>query len=321
MTIDAMLEIFPSLWYEGVLVFARGGKLLKLMRAKDVIKPTLTWYSPRLLCITLNEWGVKLMEYHLYVKLLKGYQISVKLSKDFPVNNNPYEMIIAPLLNEQLFMLRDSMLFLQEGSIKRESLKQTISVLYRSNEAFDPTYRAWIRASKWMNTAEPQLLQEKKELAKQLRETLKAAVPSIENIYGEDEIRYMIPPLYRSQTKGGVKLPWENERVDQNIYSQGAVDRWVYSTCNICSIGCGCYIAVKDNKIVGIKGNENHSINRGRLDPKGENQWYANNSPDRLLTPLIRNQSGKLVPASWDDAMDLLVEKTRETLKKLGKNT
>lgn len=108
--------------------------------------------------------------------------------------------------------------------------------------------------------------------------------------------------------------------MDQNVYSQGAVDRWVYSTCNICSIGCGCYIAVKDNKIVGIKGNEKHSINRGRLDPKGENQWYANNSPDRLLTPLIRNKSGKLVPASWDDAMDLLVEKTKATLRKLGPN-
>lgn len=148
--------------------------------------------------------GVRMMEYHLYVKLSKGYQILAKLSKDFPVNNNPYEMIIAPLLNEQLFMLRDSMLFLQEGSIKRERLKQTISVLYRSNEAFDPTYRAWIRASKWMKTAEPQLLQEKKELAKQLRETLEAAVPNIEHIYGEDETRYITPPLYRGRTKGGV---------------------------------------------------------------------------------------------------------------------
>ncbi|SET51364.1 Molybdopterin oxidoreductase Fe4S4 domain-containing protein [Salinibacillus kushneri] len=105
--------------------------------------------------------------------------------------------------------------------------------------------------------------------------------------------------------------------MDINLYSQGDVNKWVYSTCNICSIGCGCYIGVKDNKIVGIKGNEDHDINRGRLDPKGENQWYANNSPDRLLTPLIR-KDGTLQPASWDEAMNLIVTRTKETLRTIG---
>ncbi|WP_153721114.1 molybdopterin-dependent oxidoreductase [Sporosarcina cascadiensis] len=116
-------------------------------------------------------------------------------------------------------------------------------------------------------------------------------------------------------------MSWENERVDQNIYSQGDVERWVYSTCNICSIGCGCYIGVKDDKIVGIKGNAGHSINRGRLGPKGENQWHANNAPDRLLTPMIRNEAGELQPASWDDAMSLIAEKAKQTIDKLGPNS
>ncbi|RFB13542.1 nitrate reductase [Bacillus sp. HNG] len=109
-------------------------------------------------------------------------------------------------------------------------------------------------------------------------------------------------------------------RTDMNVYTQGEVEKWVYSTCNICSIGCGCYIATKDNKIVGIKGNSDHPVNRGRLDPKGENQWYANNSPDRILSPLIRNKSGKLVTSSWDEAMGLFVEKAKETLRTIGPN-
>lgn len=115
-------------------------------------------------------------------------------------------------------------------------------------------------------------------------------------------------------------MAWKNERTDINVYSQGKIDKWVYSTCNICSIGCGCYIAVKNNQIVGIKGNPDHPINRGRLDPKGENQWYANNSPDRLLSPLIRNQYGKLVPASWDEALSLLADRAKDILKTLGPN-
>ncbi|WP_290588461.1 molybdopterin-dependent oxidoreductase [Alicyclobacillus sp.] len=115
-------------------------------------------------------------------------------------------------------------------------------------------------------------------------------------------------------------MGWERERIDQNVYSQGEVDRWVYSTCNICSIGCGCYIAVKDGEIVRIKGNGAHPVNRGRLGPKGENQWLANRSPDRLLQPLLRDATGRLVPVSWDQAMDTLVARSREVLRRLGPN-
>lgn len=113
-------------------------------------------------------------------------------------------------------------------------------------------------------------------------------------------------------------MPWKTERTDLNVYSQGDIDKWVYSTCNICSIGCGCFIAVKNNQIVGVKGNAAHPANRGRLDPKAEWQWVPNQSSDRLLHPLIRGRSGKLLKATWDEAMDLFVGKVREVLRSAG---
>ncbi|GKV68584.1 nitrate reductase catalytic subunit [Sporosarcina sp. NCCP-2716] len=116
-------------------------------------------------------------------------------------------------------------------------------------------------------------------------------------------------------------MAWQEERIDQNVYSQGDPDKWVYSTCNICSIGCGCYVAVKDDQIVGIKGNGAHPTNRGRLGPKGENQWQANQAPDRLTSPMIRNASGQLEKASWEEAMALIAEKARESLDRLGPNS
>lgn len=141
------------------------------------------------------------MEDELYQQVYKGYQIIKKLSRDFPVNNNPYEMILGPLLHEQFTMFWNSLLLLQQDSLPEKKLREAISVLYRSNEAFDPTYRAWIRASKWMDSVNPLVLQQKKELAKELRESLKAAVPSIERIYGENETRYIIPPLFRYESR------------------------------------------------------------------------------------------------------------------------
>ena len=99
-------------------------------------------------------------------------------------------------------------------------------------------------------------------------------------------------------------------QVDENA----SVDRWVRSTCGICSIGCGIDIAVAGGTIVGVRGCEGHPVNDGRLGPKGLNQYYANRHPSRATHPLIRNSSGQLVRASWDDAMQLVVGRFNDAL-------
>ena len=45
------------------------------------------------------------------------------------------------------------------------------------------------------------------------------------------------------------------------------VDRWVQSACLLCSNGCGCDIAVKDGRMVGVRGRPCRS--RSRLDVTG----------------------------------------------------
>ena len=46
------------------------------------------------------------------------------------------------------------------------------------------------------------------------------------------------------------------------------------------------------------------------------NSWKAINSKDRLTHPLIR-RNGKLERASWDEAMDLIVSKSKELVERL----
>ena len=58
------------------------------------------------------------------------------------------------------------------------------------------------------------------------------------------------------------------------------------SACVLCSNGCGLDIAVKDGRMVGLRGRANDCVNHGRLGPKGLYGWKANNAPDRLTTPL-----------------------------------
>ncbi len=114
----------------------------------------------------------------------------------------------------------------------------------------------------------------------------------------------------------GERTPYEGEwpvRVDQRTTEEP--DHWVNSACILCSNGCGMDIGVKDGKIVGVRGRADDRVNHGRLGPKGLHGWEANHAADRLTQPLIR-KGGKLVPATWDEAMGLLVQKSQEIVAK-----
>ncbi|HEX5545055.1 MAG TPA: molybdopterin-dependent oxidoreductase, partial [Nitrospira sp.] len=77
---------------------------------------------------------------------------------------------------------------------------------------------------------------------------------------------------------------------------------------------------MKDGRIVGVRGREFDRVNHGRLGPKGLHGWIANHSADRLTAPLIRRK-GELQPASWDEAMDLIVRRSRELIDRHTANS
>jgi ferredoxin-nitrate reductase len=94
---------------------------------------------------------------------------------------------------------------------------------------------------------------------------------------------------------------------------------WVQSCCVLCSNGCALDIGVKDGRIVGVRGRAEDIVNRGRLGPKGLHAWEANHSPDRLRRPLLRKH-GALEETSWDEAMALLVQRTKEIRDRFTSN-
>jgi predicted molibdopterin-dependent oxidoreductase YjgC len=96
------------------------------------------------------------------------------------------------------------------------------------------------------------------------------------------------------------------------------------------SNGCGVDIGVKNNKVIGVRGRASDRVNKGRLGPKGLTglvlprhtqwrrlylvarfSWKALHSKDRLTHPLVR-KNGHLKQVSWDEAMNLIVAKSKE---------
>ncbi|MCU1691513.1 MAG: fdhF [Frankiales bacterium] len=110
-------------------------------------------------------------------------------------------------------------------------------------------------------------------------------------------------------------------RVDLHLdagLAEGDVDRWVQSACVLCSNGCGCDIAVKDGRMVGVRGRATDVVNHGRLGPKGlygSTPWAS--SPDRLTRPLVR-EGGRLVETDWETAMGRVVAKSKDVLDRKG---
>ncbi|MFD9520717.1 molybdopterin oxidoreductase family protein [Streptomyces sp. NPDC059979] len=109
------------------------------------------------------------------------------------------------------------------------------------------------------------------------------------------------------------------ERVDLYL-TEGAgdngpdpVDRWVLTASNLHSNGDAMELAVRDGRLVGVRGMAGDRVNRGRLDPKDLYGWQANASPDRLTRPLIR-EGGVQRETDWDTAMAGIVDRTRALL-------
>ena len=81
-------------------------------------------------------------------------------------------------------------------------------------------------------------------------------------------------------------------------------EREVKTTCTYCGVGCSMYLGVKDDRIIGVRGDREGPANHGRLCVKGRfGIAEFVNHEDRLKQPLIR-KDGVLVEVSWDEALD-----------------
>ncbi len=92
---------------------------------------------------------------------------------------------------------------------------------------------------------------------------------------------------------------------------------WGKAPCRFCGTGCGVMVGVKDGKVVSVAGDELNPVNKGLLCIKGYSLPGILYGEDRLTTPQIRN-NGKLKDATWDEALDLVANKFKESVDQHG---
>ena len=99
-------------------------------------------------------------------------------------------------------------------------------------------------------------------------------------------------------------------------------DRVVPSVCPYCAVGCGQKVYVKDEKVVGIEGDPDSPISRGRLCPKGAASEALVNSPLRETKVRYRRPHG----TEWEDldletAMDMIADRIVDTRARTWEDT
>ena len=89
----------------------------------------------------------------------------------------------------------------------------------------------------------------------------------------------------------------------------------VASICTHCPVGCNTTLSTRREARSGgnvvikrVMPRQNEMVNEIWICDKGRFVHHYADDPDRLTQPLIR-EGGELVPASWDDALDLVAQK------------
>ncbi|MBL8726327.1 MAG: molybdopterin-dependent oxidoreductase [Planctomycetes bacterium] len=83
------------------------------------------------------------------------------------------------------------------------------------------------------------------------------------------------------------------------------------TTCNRdCPDACGIVATVENERITALAGDPEHPVTRGFLCFRTSRFLELQDGPQRVREPLVR-RGGALVPASWDEVLDLLTERLR----------
>ena len=90
-----------------------------------------------------------------------------------------------------------------------------------------------------------------------------------------------------------------------------------FRTCPLCEAMCGLEVSVENERVTAIRPDEQDVWSRGYICPKGAVLGDLHHDPDRLRTPMIR-EDGTWREASWDEAFEEVARLLHSVIEKHG---
>jgi len=89
--------------------------------------------------------------------------------------------------------------------------------------------------------------------------------------------------------------------------------------CPYCGVGCGLLADVQDGKLVAVRGDRHHPVNRGRTCRKPLGLPFAVDAPDRAMVPLWReDRDARFEPTGWEDVLGSVARRLRAIVDEHG---
>ena len=90
-----------------------------------------------------------------------------------------------------------------------------------------------------------------------------------------------------------------------------------YRSCPLCEATCGVAVEVDGDRVVAVRGDEDDPFSKGYICPKATALADLHHDPDRLRSP-VRREGDTWQPLGWDEALDHVAAKLRETRARHG---
>ncbi|MFF6782230.1 molybdopterin-dependent oxidoreductase [Streptomyces sp. NPDC012510] len=87
--------------------------------------------------------------------------------------------------------------------------------------------------------------------------------------------------------------------------------------CPLCEATCGLTLTIEGTRVTHARGDRDDVFSKGFICPKGASFGAADADPDRLRTPLVR-QDGELREATWEEAFDAVAAGLRPVVEAHG---
>src|SRR5688572_23182582 len=117
-------------------------------------------------------------------------------------------------------------------------------------------------------------------------------------------------------TAGCAALPFGAQALES---AQGKT-AWKQTPCRMCGVGCGLLVGIQNGRAVAAKGDPDSPVSQGLACVKGYHSVQSFYGRDRITRAQIR-RGGALVDAPIHEALDLVVQKLRESVTRHGKES
>ncbi len=97
----------------------------------------------------------------------------------------------------------------------------------------------------------------------------------------------------------------------------GTATNEVTTVCPYCGCGCTLSLGIVDGRVVHVKPATDSPVNRGTLCVRGSYGYDFIHSPERLRTPLIK-EDGEFREASWEEALSRVADEFQRIIKEHG---